>query len=250
MLSLVNVTKMYSQGVEARPALDDLTLKLEKGEFVSIIGSNGAGKSSLLKAICGELPLDSGKIILNKRQLDGMNPHRRAKFISRVFQDPTLGTVAEMTVADNLVLSHLRGQSASFKISPDNQLENLFKDRLALLEMGLENRLDQLVGSLSGGQRQALSLVMATLHPPELLLLDEHCSALDPKSAQKIMSMTDKMVKQLGITTLMVTHNMRDALHYGSRLIMLHQGKVVHDYDADQKTRLNLDIIHDFFEIL
>ncbi len=250
MLSLLNITKMYSQGLEARPALDALTLKLEKGEFISIIGSNGAGKSSLLKAICGELPLDAGKIVLNNRELNGMSPHKRAKFISRVFQDPSLGTVAEMTVADNLVLSYLRGDGAKFKVSPDNQMKNLFQERLALLEMGLENRLDQLVGSLSGGQRQALSLVMATLHPPELLLLDEHCSALDPKSAQKIMMMTDKMVKQLGVTTLMVTHNMRDALHYGSRLIMLHQGKVVHDYDADQKTRLNLDIIHDFFEIL
>jgi putative ABC transport system ATP-binding protein len=155
-----------------------------------------------------------------------------------------------MTVAENLVLSHLRGKPAKFKISPNPPLTKIFKERLGLLEMGLENRLDQLVGSLSGGQRQALSLVMATLHSPELLLLDEHCSALDPKSAQKIMRMTEKMVKQLGITTLMVTHNMHDALQYGDRLMMLHQGKIVHDYNADQKTRLNLDIIHDFFEIL
>jgi putative ABC transport system ATP-binding protein len=250
MLSLVNLTKMYSQGLEARPALSDLTLKLAKGEFVSIIGSNGAGKSSLLKAICGELALDSGKILLNNHSLEGISPHKRAKYIGRVFQDPNLGTVADMTVSENLVLSYLRGKPARFKISPNDNLEKVFKERLALLEMGLENRLDQLVGSLSGGQRQALSLVMATLTTPDLLLLDEHCSALDPKSAQKIMMITDKMVKQLGITTLMVTHNMRDALHYGSRLIMLHQGKVVHDYDADQKTRLNLDIIHDFFEIL
>ncbi len=250
MLSLINVTKMFSQGGESRPGLDELTLKLEKGQFVSIIGSNGAGKSSLLKAICGELTLDSGKIVLNHRELNAMPPQRRAKFISRVFQDPTLGTVAEMTVAENLVLSHLRGKPANFKISPNPALTQIFKERLALLEMGLENRLDQLVGSLSGGQRQALSLVMATLHSPELLLLDEHCSALDPKSAQKIMRMTEKMVKQLGITTLMVTHNMHDALQYGCRLMMLHQGKIVHDYNADQKTRLNLDIIHDFFEIL
>lgn len=250
MLSLINATKMFTQGGESRPALDELTFKLEKGEFVSIIGSNGAGKSSLLKAICGELTLDFGKIVLNHRELNQMPPHKRAKFISRVFQDPTLGTVAEMTVAENLVLSHLRGKPAKFRISPNPALIQTFKERLALLEMGLENRLDQLVGSLSGGQRQALSLVMATLHSPELLLLDEHCSALDPKSAQKIMRMTEKMVKQLGITTLMVTHNMHDALQYGGRLMMLHQGKIIHDYNADQKTRLNLDIIHDFFEIL
>ena len=250
MLSLLNVTKMYSLGQEARPALEGLSLKLEKGEFVSIIGSNGAGKSSLLKAICGELALDTGQITLNHRVLNTMKPYQRAKYIGRVFQDPNLGTIAEMTVMDNLVLSYLRGQKAKFKISPDRPLQNLFKDRLALLDMGLENRLTQLAGSLSGGQRQALSLVMATLNTPELLLLDEHCSALDPKSAQKMMILTDKMVNQLGITTLMVTHNMRDALQYGSRLIMLHQGKMVHDYNADQKTRLNLDIIHDFFEIL
>ncbi len=250
MLNLIHLSKIYAQSLEARPALDNLSLKLEKGEFVSIIGSNGAGKSSLLKAIVGELALDSGKIILNQRALEGMSPYCRSQFIGRVFQDPNLGTVADMTVSENLVLSALRGQSAKLRLSPNPSLKKLFKERLALLEMGLENKLEQLVGSLSGGQRQALSLVMAILTPPDLLLLDEHCSALDPKSSKKIMQLTDKIVRQLGITTLMVTHNMHDALQFGSRLIMLHQGRIIHDYNADQKNRLNLDIIHDFFEIL
>jgi putative ABC transport system ATP-binding protein len=238
MLKLANITKSFNVQ-QARPVLDNLSLSLNKGEFCVVIGSNGSGKSTLLKTILGEYQPDKGSIELNGKNITRTPVHQRAKHISCVFQDVLRGTVSDMTVMENLSLANMRVRSATFKSHKKSQ--TFFKERLSLLNMGLENRLHTEAFDLSGGQRQAIAFTMATLQNPDLLLLDEHCSALDPKSSQHIMDSTTRIIEQSHITTLMVTHNLRDAIAHGTRLIMLHQGKIVLDVRGDEKEQLTTE---------
>lgn len=230
---------------QSSPVLHDISLSLQAGEFCIIIGSNGSGKSTLLKTLLGEYIPDVGSIYLNNNNITQLPLYQRAKYISCVFQDVLRGTVSAMTVAENLSLSYMRSRSASLK--PYHQYQELFKQRLAYLHMGLENYLSTPCASLSGGQRQAIAFIMATLHSPDLLLLDEHCSALDPKSSRHIMESTAQFIAEFHITTLMVTHNLRDALTYGSRLIMVHQGRIVFDVNGAEKQALTLQRLLDLF---
>ncbi len=237
---MLQITNLY-QSFPGQPApiLRGISLALQPGDFCVIIGSNGSGKSTFLKTLLGEYTPDKGKIVLNGRNVTRLPLYRRAKQISCVFQDVLRGTISDMTVAENLSLAFIRTKTASFKFY--NQHQALFTQRLAYLNMGLERYLSTRCATLSGGQRQAVAFVMATLHSPDLLLLDEHCSALDPKSSHHIMQTTANFIAQHHITTLMVTHNLHDALHYGNRLIMIHQGRIVFDVSGAEKQQLTLE---------
>lgn len=239
MLKLEHVSKTFNPGTpDAKLALNDLTLHIKKGDFVTIIGANGAGKSTLFNAICGSFLTDSGRITLDGNNITFLPAHQRAKDIGCLFQDPMRGTAPGMTVEENLSLAAGGGGWLSTVSSKTRQM---FRDRVAQLDMGLENRMTQPVGLLSGGQRQALTLVMATLVPPRLLLLDEHTAALDPGTAEKVLALTRRVVAENGLTCMMITHNMSGALELGNRTLMMDSGRVVLDFEGEKRKGLTVD---------
>lgn len=241
-LALRDLRKTFNRGLpDSRPALDGVSLDLASGDFVVVIGSNGAGKSTLLNAIAGRYPLDGGQIAVAGRDITGLAEHRRAGLIARVFQDPMAGTAAGMTVAENLALAEQRGRRRRLRPHLDPVRRANYAALLAGLELGLERRLDTEVAQLSGGQRQALSLVMATVSKPALLLLDEHTAALDPRTAALVMAATVASIAAGRLTAIMVTHNMQQAIDYGSRLVMMHAGRIRLDLPAEEKRGLSQD---------
>ena len=242
MLEIRNINKTFNPGtINANHALKDLSLDLADGESVAVIGGNGAGKSTLLNAVAGVWNVDSGTIRLGDVDVTHLPEFKRAKYIGRVFQDPMMGTAANMQIEENLALAARRGQSRSLRQGIAKAEREQFRELLKILDLGLENRLTDKVGLLSGGQRQALTLLMATLQKPKLLLLDEHTAALDPKTAAKVMEVTRTLVNQDKLTTLMITHNMRDAIEYGDRLIMLYEGRIALDIGGEEKQKLTVE---------
>lgn len=249
MLRVENIYKTFFPGtINEKRALQGLSLHLKPGDFATVIGGNGAGKSTTLNAIAGVFSVDSGKIIIDGENLTKKPEHKRAKYIGRVFQDPMLGTAAGMMIEENLALAARRGKTPGLSWSFNDEQHEHFYEMLKELDLGLEERMTAKVGLLSGGQRQALTLLMATLKKPKLLLLDEHTAALDPKTAEKVLGLTDKIVKKDNLTTLMITHNMRDALRFGNRLIMLHNGRVIIDVQGDEKKNLQIPDLLEMFE--
>ena len=242
MLELKNLYKTFNAGtVNEKRAIDGLDLTLEDGDFVTIIGGNGAGKSTTLNLIAGVFPADQGSIILDGVDITRLPEHKRAKYLGRVFQDPMMGTAATMGIEENLALANRRGQRRTLRPGITAQEREKFRKQLAALGLGLEDRMTSKVGLLSGGQRQALTLLMATLKKPRLLLLDEHTAALDPKTAAKVLDTTEKIVQRDKLTTLMITHNMRDAIAHGNRLIMLYDGRIVVDIAGEEKKKLTVE---------
>ena len=248
MLELKNVCKTFNAGtVNEKVALRGVNLTLEEGDFVTVIGGNGAGKSTTLNAIAGVWPVDEGSIIIDGIDVTGLPDFKRAKLIGRVFQDPMTGTAATMQIEENLALANRRGLKRGLKWGVTKADRELFVEKLKILNLGLEDRLTAKVGLLSGGQRQALTLLMATLQRPKLLLLDEHTAALDPKTAEKVLEATETIVNSQKLTTLMVTHNMKDAINHGNRLIMMNEGHVVLDIKGEEKKHLTVeDLLHQF----
>ena len=248
MLQIKNISKTFNpNSINEKRALNNLSLTLNDGDFVTIIGGNGAGKSTLLNAIAGTWFVDSGQIILDEVDVTNLAEHQRAKFLGRVFQDPMMGTAANMQIEENLALANRRGakRGLSWQIKPEEKQH--FIEMLKLLNLGLENRLTSKVGLLSGGQRQALTLLMATLQKPKLLLLDEHTAALDPKTAKIVLDLTEELIKKNSLTAFMVTHNMRDALKYGNRLIMMNEGKIILDVSGKEKEKLTINDLLELF---
>ena len=250
MLELKNLYKTFNAGtVNEKRAIDSLDLTLEDGDFVTIIGGNGAGKSTTLNLIAGVFPADQGSIILDGVDITRLPEHKRAKYLGRVFQDPMMGTAATMGIEENLALANRRGQRRTLRPGITAQEREMFRKQLAALGLGLEDRMTSKVGLLSGGQRQALTLLMATLKKPRLLLLDEHTAALDPKTADKVLQITEEIVARDKLTTLMVTHNMKHAIQYGNRLIMMDAGKVVVDIRGEEKKNLSVRDLLEKFKI-
>ena len=250
MLELKNLYKTFNAGtVNEKRAIDGLDLTLEDGDFVTIIGGNGAGKSTTLNLIAGVFPADQGSIILDGVDITRLPEHKRAKYLGRVFQDPMMGTAATMGIEENLALANRRGQRRTLRPGITAQEREKFRKQLAALGLGLEYRMTSKVGLLSGGQRQALTLLMATLKKPRLLLLDEHTAALDPKTADKVLQITEEIVARDKLTTLMVTHNMKHAIQYGNRLIMMDAGKVVVDIRGEEKKNLTVRDLLEKFKI-
>lgn len=236
MLELKNVGISFNKGtVNERKALSDFSLKIDKGDFVTVIGSNGAGKSTLMNVICGTYPVDKGHIFLDDKEVTKLKEHQRAKYIGRLFQDPLKGTAPNMTIEENLGLAYGRGKKRTLAFGISSKDIALFREKLADLGLGLEDRMKTPVGLLSGGQRQALTLMMATIVTPKLLLLDEHTAALDPKTAEVVMGITDKIIKEHNITTLMITHNIQNALEFGNRTVVLSQGTLLMDIKGDER---------------
>ena len=250
MLELKNLYKTFNAGtVNEKRAIDGLDLTLEDGDFVTIIGGNGAGKSTTLNLIAGVFPADQGSIILDGVDITRLPEHKRAKYLGRVFQDPMMGTAATMGIEENLALANRRGQRRTLRPGITAQEREKFRKQLGALGLGLEDRMTSKVGLLSGGQRQALTLLMATLKKPRLLLLDEHTAALDPKTADKVLQITEEIVARDKLTTLMVTHNMKHAIQYGNRLIMMDAGKVVVDIRGEEKKNLTVRDLLEKFKI-
>lgn len=248
MLNIDHIEKTFFPGtINERRALAGLSLKLEERDFVTVIGSNGAGKSTLLNAISGRYTVDSGTIEIDGTRVNRLSEHQRAKFIGRVFQDPMAGTAPELTIEQNLALAVRRGRSRGLGPALSRSLRERFTEELRMLELGLENRLTAKVGLLSGGQRQALSLLMAGFTHPRILLLDEHTAALDPQRAALVTELTDRIVATGGLTTLMVTHNMEQAIRLGNRLIMMHEGRIVFEASAEQKKSLTVPLLLEEF---
>lgn len=242
MLKIQHVSKTFNPGtITERKALFDINLTLEDGDFVTIIGGNGAGKSTLLNLIAGVHMPDAGTIELNGKDLTNMSEYRRAAFLGRVFQDPMMGTASNMEIEENLAMALRRGNRRGLSWGIKKEEKEIYRQKLAMLDLGLESRLTSKVGLLSGGQRQALTLLMATLKKPELLLLDEHTAALDPKTANKVLELTQKFVEQDKLTTFMVTHNMKNAIQYGNRLIMMMKGHIVYDVRGEEKKNLKVE---------
>lgn len=249
MLDLNGIEKTFNPGsVNQKKALRGLDLHLEEGDFVTVIGGNGAGKSTMLNAVAGVFPVDKGEIFINNVNVTKLPEHKRAAYIGRVFQDPMLGTCAHMQIEENLAMASRRGQRPGLRWSSRSKDRAFFQERLAMLGLGLEERLTARVGLLSGGQRQALTLLMATLKRPDILLLDEHTAALDPKTAAKVLEITDQIVAEYGLTTIMITHNMRDAIAHGNRLVMLDSGKVAVDIRKADYPHLSVQDLLQMFE--
>ena len=243
-----NIKRTFHPGtVQEKKALRGISLNLEPGEFAAVIGSNGAGKSTLLNALAGEIPVDSGRIVANGMEIQNWPVHRRARLMSRVFQDPMSGTAAALTIEENLSIAARRGERRSLRFGIRRSEREVFREKLETLGLGLENRLSDRVDLLSGGQRQSLTLVMATLKQPQLLLLDEHTAALDPRAAALVMRATTEVVRENATTTLMVTHNMNHAIEFGNRLLMIHEGRVILDASAEEKSKLTASSLVDRF---
>ena len=250
MLDLINVRKTFNpKTVNEKVALAGVNLHLEDGDFVTVIGGNGAGKSTTLNAIAGVWPVDEGQIIIDGQNITHLSEHRRAALLGRVFQDPMTGTAATMTIEENMALAFRRGKNRGLSWGITKGEKAQYRAALATLELGLEDRMNARVGLLSGGQRQALTLLMATLQKPQLLLLDEHTAALDPKTAEKVLNLTRKLIKENNLTAMMVTHNMKDALQYGNRTIMLHEGKIIIDIDREMKARMTVEDLLKMFKV-
>ena len=248
MLELVNVRKTFNpKTVNEKIALDGLNLRLEDGDFVTVIGGNGAGKSTMLNAIAGVWPVDSGRIAIDGEDITHLPEYRRAALLGRVFQDPMTGTAAPMQIEENLALAARRGQKRTLRVGITRQEREAYREKLQKLDLGLEERMTAKVGLLSGGQRQALTLLMAALKKPKLLLLDEHTAALDPRTAAKVLELSEQIVTENRLMTLMVTHNMRDAIRYGNRLIMMNEGRVILDIAGEEKKRLTVEMLMDAF---
>ncbi len=242
MLRLENISKTFNPGtINEKKALDELSLVLNNGDFVTVIGGNGAGKSTMMNAISGAWYLDSGNIYIDDVNVTNMQEHKRAAFLGRVFQDPMMGTAADMEIQENLALALRRGKLRGLKWGITKAEKELFREELKILGLGLENRLTNKVGLLSGGQRQALTLLMATIKKPKILLLDEHTAALDPKTAKNVLELSDEIIRTHNLTTMMITHNMNDAIKYGNRLIMMNNGKIVFDVSGEEKSNLTID---------
>ncbi len=241
MLDLKNVKKTFNpRTVNERVALDHINLHLNDGDFVTIIGGNGAGKSTILNAIAGVWPIDEGSIVIDGKDVTNLPEHRRAGLLGRVFQDPMTGTAASMQIEENLALAKRRGDFRTLRTGITRAEREEYRERLKILGLGLEDRMTAKVGLLSGGQRQALTLLMATLKKPKLLLLDEHTAALDPHTAAKVLQLSDQIIRENNLMTMMVTHNMRDAIAYGNRLIMMHEGHIILDISGDDKKKLTV----------
>ena len=249
MLDVKNLYKTFNPGtVNEKTALRGVDLHMEDGQFVTVIGGNGAGKSTLLNAVAGVWAADRGTISIGGADVTNLPEHRRAKYIGRVFQDPMMGTAATMQIDENLALAMRRGQRRTLRIGISRSEREGYREMLKILDLGLEDRLTSKVGLLSGGQRQALTLLMATLQKPRLLLLDEHTAALDPKTAAKVLDATERIVGKDHLTTLMITHNMKDAIAYGDRLIMMYDGRIVIDVSGEEKKKLTVRQLLELFE--
>lgn len=248
MLDLIELRKTFNPNtINQKIALNGVSIHLDDGDFVTMIGGNGAGKSTLLNAIAGVWPVDSGKVIIDGNDVTGLSEHKRALWLGRVFQDPMMGTAASMQIIENLALAKRRGQKRGLKPGVTKAEKDEYRELLATLGLGLEDRLTQKVGLLSGGQRQALTLLMATLNKPKLLLLDEHTAALDPRTAQKVLTLSDQIIKEHHLMTMMVTHNMKDAIRYGNRLIMMNEGRIILDIKGEEKQNLTVQALMDQF---
>ena len=248
MLIIENVYKTFNPGtVNEKVALQGLNLHLKEGDFVTVIGGNGAGKSTMLNAVTGVFGVDSGKVLIDGVDVTHLPEYKRAKYIGRVFQDPMMGTAATMQIEENLALAARRGKPRTLRIGITKAEREEYMEKLKILDLGLEDRMTAKVGLLSGGQRQALTLLMATLQKPKLLLLDEHTAALDPKTAAKVLDATQRIVEKDHLTTLMITHNMRDAIAYGNRLIMMYNGHIVVDVSGEEKKNLTVEQLLNLF---
>ena len=242
MLEVSHITKVFNAGtVNEKVAIDDLSITFNDGDFVTVIGGNGAGKSTLMNLIAGGYPIDSGSILLNGEDIAKLPEFKRAKKLGRVFQDPMMGTAADMQIDENLALAYRRGQSRGLKWGVTKKEKEMFREQLARLGLGLEDRMTSKVGLLSGGQRQAITLLMATLQRPEMLLLDEHTAALDPVTAKKVLALSEELISEDNLTTMMVTHNMKDAIRHGNRLIMMNGGRIIFDVSGEAKQKLTVD---------
>ncbi|MEG0364687.1 MAG: ABC transporter ATP-binding protein [Erysipelotrichales bacterium] len=249
MLKINNLSKTFNAGTaNEKKALQNIDLELKKGDFVTVIGSNGAGKSTILNMIAGAFMMDCGSILLDGENISLYPEYKRARLIGRVFQDPMLGSASDMNIEENLAMANRRGKRRGLRWGIAHHEEALFKDKLKGLDLGLEERLKTKIGLLSGGQRQAITLLMASLQQPKLLLLDEHTAALDPKTASKVLNLTQEIVEEQQLTTFMVTHNMKDAIKYGNRLIMMHDGKIILDISGEQKKSLSVSDLLERFE--
>ena len=248
MLELKNISKTFNAGtVNQKVALNGLNLTMNEGDFVTVIGGNGAGKSTMLNCVAGVFGVESGKILIDGVDVTHLPEYKRAKYIGRVFQGSIMGTAASMQSEENLALAARRGQHRTRRIGITKQEREAYREQLKILDLGLENRLTAKVGLLSGGQRQALTLLMATLKQPKLLLLDEHTAALDPKTAAKVLDATERIVQKSGLTTMMITHNMRDAIAHGNRLVMMYDGRVVVDVRGEEKKNLTVEQLLNLF---
>lgn len=242
ILELHNVNKTFYPGsINEIHALKDINLTVKRGEFITLVGGNGAGKSTLLNAISGYFFPDAGSITVNGKDITLLKEEKRAPYISRVFQDPKMGTAPRMSVQENLSLAYRRGQKRTLKFGSTKEEKDVFKEQLASLGLGLENRMTADIGLLSGGQRQSIALLMATLKRPDILLLDEHTAALDPKTAQLVLELTNQKVQEMGLTSIMITHNLQDAIKYGNRMLVLHNGQIVKDYNTAEKEALTTE---------
>ena len=251
MLELNHLYKTFNPGtVNAKTALKDLSLTLKDGDFVTVIGGNGAGKSTMLNAIAGVWPVDSGSIVLDGKDITALQEHQRAKYIGRVVQDPMLGTAPNMQIDENLALAMRRGKPRGLRWGVTASERTLYREKLKALGLGLEDRMSSKVGLLSGGQRQALTLLMASLQKPKLLLLDEHTAALDPATAAKVLELSERIIQENGLTAMMITHNMSDAIRHGTRLIMMNQGRIILDISGAEKQKLTKkDLMDKFAEV-
>lgn len=248
MLELKNINKYYNAGTVNEMCLfEDFNLSVGDGEFVSIVGSNGSGKTTLLNLICGSIPLDSGSILVNSENITKMPEHKRQRRIGRVYQNPAMGTCPNMTILENMAMADNKGKSFNLMPGTNKSRIGFYRDQLKILGLGLEDKLHVKVGVLSGGQRQAMALLMSTMTPIEFLILDEHTAALDPKTAETIMELTGKIVADKHLTTIMVTHNLRYAVEYGNRLLMMHQGNAVIDKKGEEKAAIQVDDILEMF---
>lgn len=251
MLELININKTFSPGTaNEKHVLKNLNLHIRTGDFVTVIGGNGAGKSTLLNIISGVFPLDGGQILLEGKNIERMPEYKRAAYFGRVFQDPMMGTATNMGIEENLAMAYRRGKKRGLGWGIKNEEREIYRNVLQGLELGLEDRLQSKVGLLSGGQRQAVTLLMATIKSPKLLLLDEHTAALDPKTAKKVLELTDQIVSGENLTTLMITHNMKDALRLGNRIIMMYDGQIIFDASGEEKANLKTSDLMEKFEMV
>ena len=251
MLKLDNIHKTFNPGtINEKIALNGVNLTLNEGDFVTVIGGNGAGKSTTLNAIAGVWPIDSGKIYIGGDDGTKLSEHKRAKYLGRVFQDPMTGTATTMSIEENMAIAARRGEKRGLSWGITHQERDTYREMLKALDLGLEDRLTSKVGLLSGGQRQAITLLMASIKKPKLLLLDEHTAALDPKTAAKVLEISDKIIAENHLTAMMVTHNMKDAIVHGNRLIMMHEGKVILNISGEEKKKLTVeDLLHQFEKV-
>ncbi len=242
MLKVKGIYKTFNKGtINEKKALNGVDLELNEGDFVTIIGGNGAGKSTLLNSICGVFRVDCGSIVIDGVDVTRLPEHKRAKYLGRVFQDPMMGTAADMWIEENMSLAYRRGKPRGLKWAITNKERAMYKEMLSQLGLGLEDRLSSKVGLLSGGQRQALTLLMAVMRKPKLLLLDEHTAALDPKTAETVLNLSEKFIAEENLTAMMITHNMKDAITHGNKLIMMHEGRIIYSVSGEEKKALTVD---------